>query len=200
MSSFHFTDAEQPEQQLFTDVGKLNGFSAEQLSEFVSIVLSFLHGGGAGGGADANEALEAFSEEHGVNLKALRGIIRGVLFFFAEALKKNLSPAHIKEDLVKLGLKEDSAEVLAAQWKRKFASMSSSMIGKTLSVNQLVDMEWKFGVTVATDELSSVGACHLQLKLVIDRGNKRRENVVMEMTLPQFYEFFHQMQAASRQM
>lgn len=198
--AFHFTDAEQPDQQLFNDVQQLNAFSDEQLGELVTIVLGFLQTAQQGGGDDPEDGLARFGERHGVNLKALKNIIRGVLFFFVEALKKNLSPAHIKEDLVKLGLKEPKAEVLGAQWKRKFASLSSSMIGKTLTVNQLVDMDWRFGVTASTDELGKVGSCHLQLRLVIDRGNKKRESVVMEMTLPQFYEFLHQMQSASRQM
>lgn len=36
---------------------------------------------------------------------------------------------------------------------------------------QLVDLEWKFGVTASTDDVMSVGATYLQMKLVIDRGS-----------------------------
>lgn len=43
------------------------------------------------------------------------------------------------------GLAQDKAAQLSAQWKQSFISMSQSMIGKTLTVNELVDMEWKFG-------------------------------------------------------
>ena len=77
-------------------------------------------------------------------------------------------------------------------------------------------------VTASTDEVGKVGACFLQLKLVIDRGNQQRESVLMgrsffflsrlpcavlalipcacfaELSLPQFYQFLQQMQAASR--
>jgi len=34
-------------------------------------------------------------------------------------------------------------------------------------------------VTAATDELNKAGTVFLQLKMVIDRGNKKRDNVVM---------------------
>ena len=43
------------------------------------------------------------------------------------------------------GLEQAKAELLSEQWKKSYVAMSSSMIGKTLTVNQLVDMEWKFG-------------------------------------------------------
>jgi len=59
-------------------------------------------------------------------------------------------------------------------------------------------MEWKFGVTASSSELSHLGQCFLQLKLVLNKGGKK-ENVLMELTLPQFYKFLAQMEAAKRQ-
>uniref|UniRef100_A0AAY4D1G8 Nucleolar protein 4-like b n=1 Tax=Denticeps clupeoides TaxID=299321 RepID=A0AAY4D1G8_9TELE len=72
-------------------------------------------------------------------------------------------------------------------------------IGQTLMVNQLVDMEWKFGVTVGTSEIQKLGNIFLQLKLVIRKGNTT-ENVYMELTLPQFYNFLHEMERAKASM
>jgi len=187
-----------PDQQLFTDIQNLNAFNSQQLEEFVGVVLSFLKEGI--GNADRNEALVQFGEAHGVNVKALRTTFKGVMTFFSEALKKNMSFVHAKEDLVQLGLEETKASLLSDKYKVNFISMSSSMIEKTLTVNELVDMEWKFGVTASSDELNKVGTCFLQLKLVIDRGNKEKENVVIELSLPQFYQFLHQMEKASRQL
>lgn len=63
-------------------------------------------------------------------------------------------------------------------------------------------MEWNFGVTAASSELEAVGGTYLQLKLVIDKGageegsSSREENVLMELTLPQFYEFLASMEKA----
>uniref|UniRef100_A0A8C2KW30 COMM domain containing 7 n=2 Tax=Cyprinus carpio TaxID=7962 RepID=A0A8C2KW30_CYPCA len=75
----------------------------------------------------------------------------------------------------------------------------SLAVGQTLMVNQLVDMEWKFGVTVGTSELQKTGNIFLQLKLVIRKGNTT-ENVYMELTLPQFYNFLHEMERAKASM
>jgi COMMD2-7/10, HN domain len=99
MPSFRFVD-DQPDQQLFTDIQNLNAFNDGQLSGFVGIVLSFLQ---HKAGTDPNDSLEAFATENKVNQKALKNTVRGVLFFFSEALKKNMSPAHVKEDLHNLG-------------------------------------------------------------------------------------------------
>ena len=57
-------------------------------------------------------------------------------------------------------------------------------------VNPLVDMEWKFGVTAASSDMKVVGNSFLQLKLVVDKGGKK-EDVYMELTLPQFYSILH---------
>lgn len=68
-------------------------------------------------------------------------------------------------------------------------------MAQTFMVNPLVDMEWKFGVTTATSDMKVVGNSFLQLKLVIDKGGKK-EDVFMELTLPQFYSFLHEMEKA----
>ncbi len=48
-------------------------------------------------------------------------------------------------------------------------------------------MEWRFGVTASSSDLDQVGSTFLQLKLVLDKGGLR-ENVFVELTLPQFYQ------------
>lgn len=67
------------------------------------------------------------------------------IHFFKAALKKNLSPSAVKEDLVQLGFSEEKAEWVCAQWKGNLVAMSRVAAGQALTVNQLVDMEWRFG-------------------------------------------------------
>lgn len=74
-------------------------------------------------------------------------------------------------------------------------ALSRSVVGQTFMVNQLVDMEWKFGVTAGSSDLKVVGQTFLQLKMVVDRGGTQ-EDVFMELTLPQFYSFLHEMEKA----
>lgn len=43
------------------------------------------------------------------------------------------------------GMESRRAQYLADRFGGKFVQLSESMIEKTLKVNQLVDMEWRFG-------------------------------------------------------
>ncbi len=50
----------------------------------------------------------SFATTHGINVNALKTIVRGVLVFCKGALRANVSPAHVKDDLVALGLTEEN--------------------------------------------------------------------------------------------
>uniref|UniRef100_A0A803SST0 COMM domain-containing protein n=1 Tax=Anolis carolinensis TaxID=28377 RepID=A0A803SST0_ANOCA len=141
--------------------------------------------------------------------------------FAPGALKKALSAEQVRADLISLGrslwfasghpgkpplsipslqcvvslagLSEEKASFFEEQWKGNVATLSRLAVGQTLMVNQLMDMEWKFGVTAGSSELGKVGSIFLQLKLVVKKGN-RMEPVYMELTLPQFYSFLHEME------
>ena len=63
-------------------------------------------------------------------------------------------------------------------------------------INQLVDMEWKFGVTASSSEMNKVGNSFLQLKLVVSKDSDSTEDIFMEMSLSQFYTFLHEMEKA----
>jgi hypothetical protein len=89
--------------------------------------------------------LEKFAADNGVGSGPLKNLIKTVLIFFKAALKRNLSPQHLKEDLVQLGLSDDKGNWVASQWKANLGTFSRFAVGQSLTVNQLVDMEWRFG-------------------------------------------------------
>ncbi|EDO37428.1 predicted protein, partial [Nematostella vectensis] len=136
-----------------------------------------------------------FAGKQGISANALKNIMKSLLSFFKSALKSNLTPAHVKEDIEKMGLSEEKATAVEQKWKVSLVGLSRSVVDQTFTVNQLLDMEWKFGVTASSNDMKVVGQTFLQLKLVVDKGGKH-ENVFMEMTLPQFYSFLHEMEKA----
>ncbi|KAL4227133.1 COMM domain-containing protein 7 [Mactra antiquata] len=190
--SFHFSK-ETPPDSLFSDMQTLNKFQDEQFSELAQFVFEFL--------TDPTKStklmsqLEDFAGQNGVSPGALKNVFKSLLSVPNSALKKSLTPEQIKEDLVNLGLGESKADNFSELWKVNLVSLSRSALGQTLMVNQLVDMEWKFGVTASSSELDKVGNTFLQLKLVINTGNGVK-NSYMELTLPQFYSFLHEMEKA----
>ena len=51
------------------------------------------------------------------------------------------------------------------QWRTNLAAMSRVAAGQSLTVNQLVDMEWKFGgLLVGTDLVLLLGPCRYFLR------------------------------------
>ena len=73
----------------------------------------------------------------------------------------------------------------------------SETCGQTVRMNELVDMQWKFGVTASSDDAAQIGSTFLQLKLVLNKGSGL-ESHYMELTLPQFYGFLQEMEKAKQ--
>uniref|UniRef100_A0A8C4DPY2 COMM domain containing 7 n=1 Tax=Dicentrarchus labrax TaxID=13489 RepID=A0A8C4DPY2_DICLA len=76
--------------------------------------------------------------------------------------------------------------------------MPQGALKKNLTVEQIKE-DLLTLVTVGTSEVQKVGNIFLQLKLVVRKGNST-ENVYMELTLPQFYNFLHEMERAKASM
>ncbi|XP_041860658.1 COMM domain-containing protein 7 isoform X1 [Melanotaenia boesemani] len=180
-----------------TDFQNLNKFNDQQFFRLIEILFQFL--------LEPKESerfmqqLTDFAGEHGMSAGPLKNLMKSVLLLPQGALKKNLTSEQIREDLVTLGLNEEKAAHFSQQWGEHYAVLSRLALGRTLMVNQLVDMEWKFGVTVGTSEIQKAGNIFLQLKLVVRKGTST-ENIYMELTLPQFYNFLHEMERAKASM
>ncbi|XP_046895961.1 COMM domain-containing protein 7 [Hypomesus transpacificus] len=196
MLQLHFSKDSLPD-SVSNDFQNLNKFSEQQFVRLTEILFNFL--------LEPKETdrflqeLMEFAGDNRMSAGPLRNLMKSVLLVPHGALKKNLTADQVKEDLLTLGLNEEKATNFSQQWSVHYAVLSKLAVGQTLMVNQLVDMEWKFGVTVGTSEIQKLGNIFLQLKLVIRKGNST-ENVHMELTLPQFYNFLHEMERAKASM
>ena len=143
---------------------------------------------------DVDEAVAAFATQHGIrNLAKLKVLYAAAIKFFQECVRNNLSHTNVASELQKIGLDPDKAVSVGKAWRKGNAAMAKAAAAKTLMVNQLVDMEWKFGVTASSDDAAQLGTTFLQLKLVTEKGADT-ETSYMELSLPQFYEFIHEME------
>ncbi|XP_044153410.1 COMM domain-containing protein 7 [Bufo gargarizans] len=176
-----------------SDMQNMRQLSREQVSRLCLVIFSFLK--------EQKEVdqftsqLEDFAKDNGISLSPLKSIVRSVLLVLNGALRRNLKSEDLQSDLVALGLDEEKGRIFADKWSSDVAVLTRLAVGRTLSINQLVDMEWKFGVTAASSELEKAGTIFLQLKMVIKKGNQL-EPVYVELTLPQFYSFLHEMERA----
>ncbi|KAM9965262.1 hypothetical protein ACTFIW_005074 [Dictyostelium discoideum] len=187
---------ELPDQQLINEIGYLSNFSNEQLEQLLDIIFEFMI-------IQKSEQLlnqiQEFSNEHSINENTLKNIIRGCIIFFKSSAKNNLTIDHLREDCIQFKLDEEQSKLVSTKYKQHYIEISRSLVGNSLTINQVLDMQWRFGVTTSSSEFTksnTTGSTFLQLKLVLDKGNNIKEDVHMELTLPQFYEFLKEMQSA----
>ncbi|XP_061486140.1 COMM domain-containing protein 7-like [Rhineura floridana] len=95
----------------------------------------------------------------------LKNIVKSLLLVPNGALKRILSAEQVRADLITLGLSEEKAGYFAEQWKEKSPTLTLLAVGQTLMINQLIDMEWKFGVTAGSSELGKAGSNFMQVGL-----------------------------------
>uniref|UniRef100_A0A452SE06 COMM domain containing 7 n=1 Tax=Ursus americanus TaxID=9643 RepID=A0A452SE06_URSAM len=127
--------------------------------------------------------LSEFATTNQISLGPLRSIVKSLLLVPNGALKKSLTADQVRADFITLGLSEEKATYFSEKWKQSAPTLARWAIGQTLMINQLIDMEWKFGVTSGSSELEKVGSIFLQLNFLSP-----------ELTLPQFYSFLHEME------
>ncbi|KAM8947714.1 COMM domain-containing protein 7 [Pelodytes ibericus] len=175
------------------DMQNLRQLSGEQVSRLCKVIFSFLK--------EQKEVeyftsqLNEFAKDNGISMGPLKSIVKSVLLVLNGALKRNATHEQLRADLLALGLDEEKAGYFANEWSSDMSVLTQLAVGRTLSINQLVDMEWKFGVTTASSELEKAGTIFLQLKMVVKKGHKSVP-VYVELTLPQFYSFLHEMERA----
>ncbi|XP_044311691.1 COMM domain-containing protein 7 [Varanus komodoensis] len=192
MGVLHCTREPVPDAVL-ADMQQLSQLGAQQFSALTEVLFQFLR--------EPKEVerflaqLSDFATANKMSLGPLKSIVRSLLLVPNGALKRTLSAEQVRADLIALGLSEAKAGCFEKQWKENAPALSRLAVGQTLVINQLADMEWRFGVTAASSELGKVGGVFLQLKLVVKKGS-RVEPVYMELTLPQFYSFLHEMERA----
>eukprot|EP00794_Sanderia_malayensis_P017465 gene17465-19212_t len=140
--------------------------------------------------------LQDLSSEVGLSLGALKIGVRTELAILKAAGKHGTTAKNLQEDFELLGLQPEKAGLISEKWTSNYLAICRSMVGQTFMINQLLDMEWKFGVTAASSEMKKVGNSFLQLKLVVSKGSDSMEEIFMEMSLQQFYTFLHEMERA----
>eukprot|EP00051_Salpingoeca_urceolata_P016800 m.225622 g.225622 ORF g.225622 m.225622 type:complete len:200 (-) comp18783_c1_seq38:144-743(-) len=191
MASYHF--AKEVDDAVVTNLSTTERFPEETFQSFSGLVFSLLTQPGKA--AQMLERIEEFGAEQGIKPSAFKEVVRAWLTFFRGAQKNNLTPKLVAEDLEAAGLSTEKARWMAKQYKENAVAMSRVVVGRTLMVNQLEDMEWKFGVAAGSSEVRTSGNTFLQMKLSLNKGSGS-EDVFMELSLPQFYTFLQEMERA----
>ncbi len=120
----------------------------------------------------------------------------GLIALMRGSLKNNLTSGEMLSDLAELGLNKTRSALVEAVFSKHRAQLLQSAVESTLTVNQLEDIDWRFGVTASSSEMDRVGSTFLQMKL--KRADKPVANI--ELSLEQFYQFLGEMEKADAQL
>ena len=99
---------------MYADIKSLNKFEEKAFCQLLDIVFSFLVSPKEG--TRFMSQIADFAAEHGVSSNALKNVVKSLLNFFKSALKSNLTPAQVKEDVEHLG--KDKTTLIKARFRR----------------------------------------------------------------------------------
>ena len=117
-----------------------------------------------------------------------------LLLFFKFAGKKVLSRSKVEEDLNQLGFAEAVVERIGEMWEEQKIGVCKVLISQMGSSFSLLDLEWKFGVTIGNKLVDSKGECFIQIKLVVQDPELKINEIFMELTPVQFYELYGELE------
>ena len=117
-----------------------------------------------------------------------------LILFFKFAGKKVLSRGKLEDDLNKLGFDEAVIERIGELWDEQKIGVCKVLISQMGSSYNLLDLEWKFGVTVGNKLVDSKGESFIQVKLVVQDPELKINEIFMELSPIQFYELYGELE------
>ena len=118
---------------------------------------------------------------------------------FREAAQRGLTADQLEAELCSAGLSEALSAAAGRSWSLLGAEAHRALAASAIDASRLVDAEWTFGVTASSSEHSAVGTTYVQLRLAV-AGPRGLEYEHMELSLPRFYEFVHDLERAKAQL
>lgn len=139
---------------------------------------------------------KTFCENANIEFSEFEPLAVSILQISKDAVQKCKSASQISEELLSFGMNENQVSIFMKEWEKVYPTLVQNIVADVIAVNPLVDMEWKFGVSSASNQLNTIGNVFLQIKLEMDQGNGRRKSVCFELQLSEFYAFLHEMERA----
>jgi COMM domain len=85
-------------------------------------------------------------------------------------------------------------EPIGEMWEEQKLGVCKVLINQMGSAFNLLDLEWKFGVTVGNKLIDSKGECFVQIKLVVQDPEMKINEIFMELTPVQFYDLYGELE------
>ncbi|XP_061851541.1 COMM domain-containing protein 6 isoform X1 [Colius striatus] len=130
-----------------------------------------------------------------INVGDLAKIANIVSFLFSTAARNNLSTEELVTTLSNTvnALPKHTVQVIRHVWNEQGKSISMSEDERnTATVGQFVDIKWKLGVAMSSDNCRSLKYPYVTVTLKVADPSGQITDRSFEMTIPQFKNFFMQ--------
>jgi hypothetical protein len=150
--------------------------------------------------AAVHEALGVLSARSGAKFTTVEACARGLVSVLGDALRDGRRPGQVQAAFEEAGCGAPISAAAGEQWAARLAGLLRARARRVLHVNRLVDCDWQLGLTLATNEIDSVGAPFLHLRLDMDPGNGELRRELVELSLPRFNELLAAVEQARAQL
>lgn len=110
------------------------------------------------------------------------------------AVSNGSTISQLKSSCTAVSLNDNITNMILDSWEKKSTVLTKTLLSRTLVSNKLLDMDWSFGVTAASDDADQIGKTYLQVKMKVSSGDKGVNDIFFELTLEQFYTFLAELE------
>ncbi|CAH2223852.1 COMM domain-containing 6 isoform X1 [Pelobates cultripes] len=152
------------------------------------------------GGVDQSVLFQRFQAAGvEVNVENLRNVTNAVTSLFSTAAKHKLSCEELLSAVLRSSkLPKSILQVIRHVWNQEGKYLAELEGVKDLvPVGQVVDLQWKIGMAVSSDSCRSLNHPYVTLVLKVADYSGQITSKVLEMTIPEFQNFFKQFKEMS---
>lgn len=126
----------------------------EQLRELIQLVVLFLLEPAS---SNFQDGLSSYIDKYKINANILKNIVRSLIAFLQGAMSEGWTAQKLESSCNNLNIPTNTTSVLIEEWNKNKINMISSLLSKTITANKLIDLDWSFGVTAASNDCDQVG-------------------------------------------
>ncbi|XP_063300760.1 COMM domain-containing protein 6 [Pelobates fuscus] len=152
------------------------------------------------GGVDQSVLFQRFQAAGvEVNVENLRNITNAVTSLFSTAAKQKLSCEELLSAILRSSkLPKSILQVIRHVWNQEGKYLAElEGVKDLMPVGQVVDLQWKIGMAVSSDSCRSLNHPYVTLVLKVADYSGQITSKVLEMTIPEFQNFFKQFKEMS---
>ncbi|KAK3799074.1 hypothetical protein RRG08_051355 [Elysia crispata] len=150
-----------------------------------------------------------FSEEEEEKLQTAFGfssndldlVLETLEFILQQAAYHTAKPAVLGEQLKQLEMNDDKVEKIVEAWTNGARNLVQKLKERTVHPNQLEEVKWRLNLQMAQASQSKVKRPNALFQLSVrDDSSGKKENIRLEFTHEELYEFYNQLETIQKQL